>query len=257
MGFITPQLIQKLSGDLWSNENGEFDRTVSAKLAMDTLNKPRVRAYMNQVLDDNAEVAIKKLKELGAIKVDDTTGEVFNLYLPEDAMKRYLGITSSTKLNSDNIRMAIKGAIIQGMSDMVEFEKIVFGDNAFHKNIDAVTKRYSGLPSTVSITAAQGSIRSAFEVEDRLFDSPTYNTVALNTTKITNTAKYDGELTREVGIKGATYGIKDGELSVQINPEDLLDSEGNIKAELKTKPLVKRFLHLRDTNRTIAMKNGK
>ncbi|MBP9518845.1 MAG: hypothetical protein KBE50_05955, partial [Fervidobacterium sp.] len=63
-----------------------------------------------------------------------------------------------------------------------------------------VTKRYSGIVSTTSLTSEKGTMRNVFDEEDRLVDSNTYNSVTLNTTMVVNQGKYKGETYRALGL---------------------------------------------------------
>ena len=86
------------------------------------------------------------------------------------------------------------------MSDNIEFEKLVSGDIGYHKNIDSVNKRYSGIVSTYQITAERGTMPSAYDTEDRLLNSPTYRTIELNTSKVANYAKFVGDMRNALGV---------------------------------------------------------
>ena len=144
------------------------------------------------------------------------------------------------------------------MSDISEFEKLCHGDIAYHKNIDGVTKRYSGIVSTTSLTSEKGTMRNAFDEEDRLFDSNTYNSVTLNTTMVVNQAKYKGEAYRALGLPENMVKIylEDNNIKVNIDTSDVLDADGNIKDNYRKAKLINRLLQFREERRLKVMING-
>jgi hypothetical protein len=236
-------------------------RQSSIDYVYNMINRESIRKQIRSMLNDNIAYAIVKLQQLKAIIVDDAGNITSNRYLPSDLIKKYIYGKQSVNINElsgNDYYRAIGSAVIQGMSDISEFEKLCHGDIAYHKNIDGVTKRYSGIVSTTSLTSEKGTIRNAFDEEDRLFDSNTYNSVTLNTTMVVNQAKYKGEAYRALGLSDDMIKIylEDNNIKVNIDTSDVLDDNGNIKDSYRKAKLISRLLQFREERRLKVMING-
>jgi hypothetical protein len=254
---LSSNMVQKISSNMFDTDS----RQSSIDYVYDMINRESIRKQIRSMLNDNIAYAIVKLQQLKAIIVDDAGNITSNRYLPSDLIKKYIYGKQSVNINElsgNDYYRAIGSAVIQGMSDISEFEKLCHGDIAYHKNIDGVTKRYSGIVSTTSLTSEKGTIRNAFDEEDRLFDSNTYNSVTLNTTMIVNQAKYKGEAYRALGLSDDMIKIylEDNNIKVNIDTSDVLDDNGNIKDSYRKAKLISRLLQFREERRLKVMING-
>jgi hypothetical protein len=254
---LSSNMVQKISSNMFDTDS----RQSSIDYVYDMINRESIRKQIRSMLNDNIAYAIVKLQQLKAIVVDDAGNITSNRYLPSDLIKKYIYGKQSVNINElsgNDYYRAIGSAVIQGMSDISEFEKLCHGDIAYHKNIDGVTKRYSGIVSTTSLTSEKGTIRNAFDEEDRLFDSNTYNSVTLNTTMVVNQAKYKGEAYRALGLSDDMVKIylEDNNIKVNIDTSDVLDDNGNIKDSYRKAKLISRLLQFREERRLKVMING-
>ncbi|MED9948628.1 MAG: hypothetical protein U0J50_10295 [Peptacetobacter hiranonis] len=254
---LSSNMVQKISSNMFDTDS----RQSSIDYVYDMINRESIRKQIRSMLNDNIAYAIVKLQQLKAIIVDDAGNITSNRYLPSDLIKKYIYGKQSVNINElsgNDYYRAIGSAVIQGMSDISEFEKLCHGDIAYHKNIDGVTKRYSGIVSTTSLTSEKGTIRNAFDEEDRLFDSNTYNSVTLNTTMVVNQAKYKGEAYRALGLSENMVKIylEDNNIKVNIDTSDVLDDNGNIKDSYRKAKLISRLLQFREERRLKVMING-
>jgi hypothetical protein len=250
-------MVQKISSNMFDTDS----RQSSIDYVYDMINRESIRKQIRSMLNDNIAYAIVKLQQLKAIIVDDAGNITSNRYLPSDLIKKYIYGKQSVNINElsgNDYYRAIGSAVIQGMSDISEFEKLCHGDIAYHKNIDGVTKRYSGIVSTTSLTSEKGTMRNVFDEEDRLFDSNTYNSVTLNTTMVVNQAKYKGEAYRALGLSENMVKIylEDNNIKVNIDTSDVLDADGNIKDNYRKAKLINRLLQFREERRLKVMING-
>ena len=177
--------------------------------------------------------------ETGQVDVMQLT----NKYLPKDVLYKYLYNTNTVpktvNFTGQQIYNAIGFFTVQDMSDNIEFEKLVSGDIGYHKNIDSVNKRYSGIVSTYQITAERGTIPSAYDTEDRLLNSPTYRTIELNTSKVANYAKFAGDMLNALGVDIVVdIHSEKGEVVANVDDRLLLDENGNFTEEAKNGSLI-------------------
>ena len=254
---LSSNMMQKISSNMFDTDS----RQSSIDYVYNMINRESIRKQIRSMLNDNIAYAIVKLQQLKAIIVDDAGNITSNRYLPSDLIKKYIYGKQSANVNElsgNDYYRAIGSAVIQGMSDISEFEKLCHGDIAYHKNIDGVTKRYSGIVSTTSLTSEKGTMRNAFDEEDRLFDSNTYNSVTLNTTMVVNQAKYKGEAYRALGLPENMVKIylEDNNIKVNIDTSDVLDADGNIKDNYRKAKLINRLLQFREERRLKVMING-
>lgn len=254
---LSSNVVQKISSNMFDTDS----RQSSIDYVYNMINRESIRKQIRSMLNDNIAYAIVKLQQLKAIVVDYAGNITINRYLPSDLIKKYIYGKQSANVNElsgNDYYRAIGSAVIQGMSDISEFEKLCHGDIAYHKNIDGVTKRYSGIVSTTSLTSEKGTMRNAFDEEDRLFDSNTYNSVTLNTTMFVNQAKYKGEAYRALGLPENMVKIylEDDNIKVNIDTSDVLDADGNIKDNYRKAKLIKRLLQFREERRLKVMING-
>lgn len=254
---LSSNMVQKISSNMFDTDS----RQSSIDYIYSMINRESIRAQIRSMLNDNIAYAIVKLQQLKAVVVDDAGNITSNRYLPSDLIKKYIYDKQSVNVNElsgNDYYIAIGSAVIQGMSDISEFEKLCHGDIAYHKNIDGVTKRYSGIVSTTSLTSEKGTMRNAFDEEDRLFDSSTYNSVTLNTTMVVNQAKYKGEAYRALGLSEDMIKIylEDNNIKVSIDTSDVLDANGNIKDNYRKAKLINRLLQFREERRLKVMING-
>lgn len=254
---LSSNMVQKISSNMFYTDS----RQSSIDYVYNMINRESIRKQIRSMLNDNIAYAIVKLQQLKAIIVDDAGNITSNRYLPSDLIKKYIYGKQSANVNElsgNDYYRAIGSAVIQGMSDISEFEKLCHGDIAYHKNIDGVTKRYSGIVSTTSLTSEKGTMRNAFDEEDRLFDSNTYNSVTLNTTMVVNQAKYKGEAYRALGLPENMVKIylEDNNIKVNIDTSDVLDADGNIKDNYRKAKLINRLLQFREERRLKVMING-
>lgn len=223
-----------------------------------------------KALQDNILLTVNRFIDLGLIrgnKAEVGTGKVVrlkniadsltNVFLPENLLNKWDGGKNKNKVES-SIFKSIAYFTLQNMSDMIEFEKIVSGDIGLHKDIDSVNKRYSGLVSTIQITAENGTIQNAFEHEDRLYDSETFNAITLNTSLVINEDKFRNDALVSLGIDCFVgLEIGKGEVVSNLDHTRLLDENGELKKEAKNAPLIKRYIESRDNNRTMGLnENG-
>lgn len=269
-GFkFTDDIINKLS----ENSMTDNPRTQDARAAYSYANK--YRADIVNMLRQNIGVTINKFLELGLITGDRI--DVQNPKIPNVLTNRFLpaNLISKGKIGTDEIYKAVGKFTIQGMSDMIEFEKLVSGDIGYHKNITSVNKRYSGIVSTIQITSDESTILNQLN-EDRLYNSPIFRTVTVNTSKITNTTKFRGDIINALGIDAVSRFVvkKDDEKELELKDNEIapitdidvipvididafFDSDGNLYPQAKNSPLISRYLDSRDNLRTAFYKNKK
>lgn len=260
-----------------------YDRSVGRIRAEQIANQ--YRSAIRRMLEGNIAATVNKFIQEDIIEgnyanVENGSVDILSLrnnFLPKDAITRFLQKTksdakivdysSNASSTSDNHGKQIYRAIgfytIQAMSDTVEFEKIVSGDIGFHKDITSVNKRYSGLTSTFQLNDSYGSIKSQL-VEDRLYDSPTYNVVEVNTSKVVNKGKFAGDIYNSIGLdlnieyieETDSKGNSTGSVKPVIDYHQLLDDEGNLKPTVKISPLGRRFLKDRKYGRKYGLKDN-
>lgn len=248
---FTDDIINKLS----ENSMTDNSRTQDAKFAYSYANK--YRQAISNMLRQNIGVTINKFLELGLITGDKM--DIQKPKLPNVLTNRFLpaNLISKGKIGTDEIYKAIGKFTIQGMSDMIEFEKLVSGDIGYHKNITSVNKRYSGIVSTIQITSDESTILNQLN-DDRLYNNPIFRTVTLNTSKITNTTKFKGDIINALGIDAVTgFEVKDGDVVPVIDIDAFFDSNGNLYPQARNSPLISRYLDSRDNLRTAFYKNKK
>lgn len=257
-----------------SNSLTDNPRDVDAEKAL-ALAK-RYRGAIVRMLNSNIAATINKMIEAGIIigpDVNIETGQVdaaqlVNKYLPKDVLYKYLhntnNVPKTVNFTGQQIYNAIGFFTVQDMSDNIEFEKLVSGDIGYHKNIDSVNKRYSGIVSTYQITAERGTMPSAYDTEDRLLNSPTYRTIELNTSKVANYAKFVGDMRNALGVdivvdihQKVEDGKKKDEVVANVNERLLLDENGNFTEQAKKGSLIQRYIDHRNAGRRYGLdKNG-
>lgn len=196
--------------------------------------------------------------------------QLSNVSLPENLIKKYpafsnIPVPKGSTISSKHVLAAIAQYTVNGMMDMIEFEKLCSGDIAFFKDITAVNKRYSALTSTRKLTSEQGSIYNQFMEEDRLYDSETYNVMTLNTTKVSNDKVFEKYIKQSLGVGEALIEIapkkdKNGipkEVSAIIDYTKLLDKDGNFTSAAKKGILVQTYIQHRNSGSSYGVdKNG-
>ena len=192
--------------------------------------------------------------------------QLSNTSLPENIIKKYpafsnLPVPKGSNISSKHVLAAIAQYTVNGMMDMIEFEKLCSGDIAFFKDITAVNKRYSALTSTRKLTSEQGSIYNQFMEEDRLYDSETYNVMTLNTTKVSNDNVFKKYVKQSLGISDALIDILPNEkgtaVTAAIDHTKLLDKDGNFTSAAKKGILVQTYIHHRNSGSSYGVnKNG-
>ena len=218
---------------------------------------------LTEMLRQNIAVTINKFIALDIIrgnKPDVLSGSVdvnslTNRYIPLNTINRMLGLDENARptISGNMLYQVLANYTINSMIDLVEFEKIVTGDTGYHKDITSVNKRYSGPVSTTQITAEIGVMRSALE-EDRLYDSPTYNTITVNTSLVVNNRKFEGDMFASLGVNVVTgYKVDKGTVLPVTDYKMLLDENKNIKEEYRNASLVSRYLNHLKKGRTSAM----
>ena len=218
---------------------------------------------LTEILRQNIAVTVNKFIALDIIrgnKPNVLSGSVdvnslTNRYIPLNTINRMLGMDENARpaISGNMLYRVLANYTINSMIDLVEFEKIVTGDTGYHKDITSVNKRYSGPVSTTQITAEIGVIRNALE-EDRLYDSPTYNTITVNTSLVVNNRKFEGDMFASLGVNIVTgYKVEKGTVLPVTDYTMLLDENKNIKEEYRKAPLVSRYLDHLKKGRTSAM----
>lgn len=218
---------------------------------------------LTEILRQNIAVTVNKFIALDIIrgnKPNVLSGSVdvnslTNRYIPLNTINRMLGMDENARpaISGNMLYRVLANYTINSMIDLVEFEKIVTGDTGYHKDITSVNKRYSGPVSTTQITAEVGVIRNALE-EDRLYDSPTYNTITVNTSLVVNNRKFEGDMFASLGVNVVTgYKVEKGTVLPVTDYTMLLDENKNIKEEYRKAPLVSRYLDHLKKGRTSAM----
>ena len=253
--------MNEMSKDVFTDNSRKSSATIAESIAENYRN-----AVVN-MLNKNILITVDKMIDLGIIagnkpSVDNLSidkASLVNRFLPSNLLANWNGKTNNKRSKTDynDLYNSIGYFTIQGMSDVIEFEKIVSGDIGYHKNITSVNKRYSGITSTFQITAEQGTIQNVFS-EDRLYDSPTFNTVTLNTSFVINTDKFVADMKTVLGEDVVTnIEIKDGELSVVTDASKLLENDEFTNVAMQA-PLVKRYIESRNEGRLQGLdKNGK
>lgn len=230
---LSQSIVDKMSKNSLTENSRKEDAQIAlniAKGATDTVVK---------MLQSNIALSVNHMINLGIIggfQADPKTGSVDinslnNVYLPTNIV----GETSDGKA----IYKAIATYTIQGMSDMAEFEKLISGDIGYHKDITSVNKRYSGIVSTYQITSEKGTVRNELMEDDRLYDSPTYNTVALGTSLVVNKTKLIGDSISTLGVNIITDFVEnDGSVETVVDHKLLLDENGKLLKHVADKPLI-------------------
>lgn len=223
----------------------------------------RYEKELTEMLRQNIAVTVNKFIALDIIrgnKPDVLNGSVdvnslTNRYIPLNVINRMLGMDENARptISGNMLYRILSNYTINSMIDLVEFEKIVTGDTGYHKDITSVNKRYSGPVSTTQITAEIGVIRNALE-EDRLYDSPTYNTITVNTSLVVNNRKFEGDMFASLGVNVVTgYTVEKGTILPVTDYTMLLDENKKIKEEYRNATLVSRYLDHLNKGRTSAM----
>lgn len=246
------ELAEIISADMFSDS----DRSASINAAEEVAAK--YADQLKTVLKRNIAITINTLldnKIIAGDRFDTVSGAgnvemLINKYLPVNVITTKFGVSG---VDAKTLYRAIAFFTVQNMSDMVEFEKTIHGDIAYHKDITSVNKRYSGIVSTMDITAEKGCLRSTWE-EDTLYDSPTYTTLTLNTSPVVATNKYEGDLRVALGVvpmekdeNGNYKYTTDGKhINPALNSKLLLDENGELKQAVKDSALGSRFVNLRN-----------
>lgn len=256
---FTDDLVESMSG----NSLVSKDRAASIAIAEEIAS--RYTEQIRTVLERNIASVLIDFQNRGLITQVDAnveTGQVdinriTNKCLPSDVILKYIQRSDknakSVKFTGQQLYNAIGYYVIQSMSDNLEFEKLISGDIGYHKNIISVNKRYSGLTSTFQLNDSQGSLRNALG-NDRLFDSPTYNTVEVNTTKVVNKVKFESDLFNSllsnIEVQYKVEITDDGPVIAPIiDYRQLLDDNNELLPNVKRSPLGKRYVEARNTGR--------
>lgn len=253
--------IDAISENVLNPGDNAVNRKAGIKIAEQIAS--RYEKELTEILRQNIAVTVNKFIALDIIRgnrPDVLSGSVdvnslTNRYIPLNTINRMLGMDENARptISGNMLYRVLANYTINSMIDLVEFEKIVTGDTGYHKDITSVNKRYSGPVSTTQITAEIGVIRNALE-EDRLYDSPTYNTITVNTSLVVNTRKFEGDMFASLGINVVTgYTVKKGTVLPVTDYKMLLDENKNIKEEYRNAPLVSRYLDHLKKGRTSAM----
>lgn len=248
---LSDSQVQSMSSKVFTNESRED----SAKIAYDIANG--YRSTVIESMNRNILATIDRFIELGIITGNRPSIEnmsidipsLKNRYLPSNLILNWDGNLKHNKKNhtADDIYKAIGYFTIIGMSDAIEFEKIVSGDIGFHKNITSVNKRYSGITSTIQITSEKGVVRNAFDREDRLYDSTTFNSVTFNTSSVIGVQKFKSDMKNVLGadvvesIDFENTPNGKGELIITYNKSELIQ-DGKLTDKAKNSPLISRYI---------------
>lgn len=225
------QLSDTVTDDMYTNPDRKQDIAEIERI---------VDEYTDDIEQDlrkSIEFVKADLIDKGLISTDvHSPVGIANRFLPENKIKDRLGIKT---VNSEDLYKAIALFAVQNMSDMIEFEKLISGDIGLHKNITSVNKRYSGLASTTDLVPERGSIMSQWNTDDRLYESPTFNSLTLQTSKVVNKDAYINNLTRVLGVDPIDY--TKGHNGFEVNDENelvaILDTskllkDGKLKQEV-------------------------
>lgn len=253
--------IDTISENVLNPGDNAINRKNGIKIAEQIASK--YEKELTEILRQNIAVTVNKFIALDIIrgnKPNVLNGSVdvnslANRYIPLNVINRMLGMDENARpaISGNMLYRVLANYTINSMIDLVEFEKIVTGDTGYHKDITSVNKRYSGPVSTTQITAEVGVIRSALE-EDRLYDSPTYNTVTVNTSLVVNNRKFEGDMFASLGVNVVTgYTVEKGTILPITDHTILLDENKKIKEEYRNATLVSRYLDHLDKGRTSAM----
>lgn len=185
---------------------------------------------------------------------------LYNINLPANSIlnNKVFNIDNKDRkiLTPREIKKAIAQYTVVGMIDSIEFEKVCSGDIAFFgSDITQVNKRYSALTSTYQITSNKGMIKSEI-FEDRLYDSPTFNVMMLNTTKIKSERLYRDLMKASLGVDAVTSIVEDSKSSkwdAEVDVDKLLDSNGNFTEQAKTGVLVSLYEQHRNEGRSYGL----
>lgn len=249
---LTDNQIEDMSKDVFT----ENSRDGSSQLAYQIARK--YTGTVTKMLNQNILATIDRFIELGIIYGNRPNIEngsvdiksISNRFLPQNLLLNWNGKLNNKKrtATSDDIYKSIGYFTLIGMSDVIEFEKIVSGDIGFHKNITSVNKRYSGITSTIQITSEKGTIQNEFDTEDRLYDSPTFNTVTFNTTEVVGIQKFKDDMKNVLGAD--VIGDMDLESIIQLldpkakrnlNTSELI-KDGKFTSVAEKSPLISRYI---------------
>lgn len=226
------------------------------------LNRDEVKQYIENMLEWNIRQVLDFLdtKEIiSGYNPVESLGqmELQNKLLPENVIldNKKINPAGNKKLSSSDIMRAVAYFVMNNMCDNLEFEKLVSGDKAQYKDIDAVNKRYSAQTSTVAMKNGKGTIVNAF-AEDRLYDASEYRVIEVNTTPVDDLDKFKREAKTFLGVDAFDESLNvpetlDGKVKYNcLNYKKLLDSKGNLTPQAKKGELVQRYLEHRDQRRT-------
>lgn len=253
--------IDAMSENVLNPGDNAVNRKAGIKIAEQIAS--RYEKGLTEILRQNIAVTVNKFIALDIIRgnrPDVLSGSVdvnsiTNRYIPLNIINRMLGMDENARptISGNMLYRVLANYTINSMIDLVEFEKIVTGDTGYHKDITSVNKRYSGPVSTTQITAEVGVIRNALE-EDRLYDSPTYNTITVNTSLVVNNRKFEGDMFASLGVNVVTgYTVEKGTILPVTDYTMLLDENKKIKEEYRNATLVSRYLDHLNKGRTSAM----
>ena len=226
------------------------------------LNQDEVKQYIENMLEWNIRQVLDFLQKkeiISGYNPSESLGqlELQNKLLPENVIldNKKINPAGNKKLSSSDIMRAIAYFVMNNMCDNLEFEKLVSGDKAQYKDIDAVNKRYSAQTSTVAMKNGKGTIVNAF-AEDRLYDASEYRVIEVNTTPVDDLDKFKREAKTFLGVDAFDESLNvpetlDGKVKYNcLNYRKLLDSNGNLTSQAKKGELVQRYLEHRDQRRT-------
>lgn len=243
-------LAERISADMFTDDDRSAATKMAEDIAADYVDDLRKILYrnvgitINEMINNNI-IAGEQSDADGNVNVESLQNKV----LPENLITQKFKVSG---VDGITLYRAIAFYTVQNMSDMVEFEKTVSGDIGYHKDITSVNKRYSGVVSTMDITAEQGCLRSEWD-DDELYDSPTYKTLTLNTSAVVAKNKYEGDLRIALGIVPMDvdengkykYTVAGKSIAPALNHKLLLNADGSLKEEVKNSALGERFEKLR------------
>lgn len=235
----TPQLIAKLTSEL--QREGA---------ANDIIGRGNVRDKIKNQLLANVEAVFDNFENEGIIDSEfNSISLPTNVIESNDLCQAFL---SDGKVTPNAIRVALAQYTIDSMITTIELEKLCIGDRAFFKNNTDQNKRYSALTSTYQLNNNKGSIKNAY-VEDTLYESDSYRSITINTTKVSDRYTYNVLAERALGVPHNQVVVdveiikdKDGKskgIGGVLNHNALL-SNGKLKESVKEAPIVKELLEL-------------
>lgn len=229
----TPQLIAKLTSE--SQREGA---------ANDIIGRGNVRDKIKAQLLANVETVFDNFENEGIIDSEfNSISLPTNVIESNDLCQAFL---SNGEVTPNAIRVALAQYTIDSMITTIELEKLCIGDRAFFKNNTDQNKRYSALTSTYQLNNNRGSIKNAY-VEDTLYESDSYRSITINTTKVSDRYTYNVLAERALGVPYnqvvADVEVVKGNVGGVLNHNALL-SNGKLKESVKAAPIVKELLEL-------------